>query len=457
MATDDGDAQHSDKGLPISAKSSPFEMIDLPLTDFPEAVDIVASSRYEIIREIGRGGMGVVFLARDREIGAEVAVKFLLVEFADDEVATEALRAEARLSMSLAHPNIIRLHNIEISGRARFLVMEYVDGPSLADIIDKKGKLPLDQALPLVRDACAALDYAHSEGVVHLDIKPANFILTRKNVLKLGDFGVAQRMRQAFSTTSQKIIIGTPLYMSPEQLMGRGLDHRTDIYSLGAVIYELLAGLPPFTPEGIEVKIMLRDPQPIEGVPEHVSQAVVKALSKHPDHRWQTASDFYDALIHGMSEEKTPLETLQWPKPHEPAAGGKGRGYRVLAVDDEEDIRAVVKAVLTPLGYAVDTGVDGQDGLDRVAACHYDLIVLDVMMPRLNGIQMLSRLRKAGVNTPVLMLTALSDDKHVLESFRSGANYYMVKPFSKRKLVAAARYLMGDFTPEEEPLLAKLL
>lgn len=456
--TDAVKCKHCGSTLQAPPDFSPFEVIDLPLVDIPVATDIVVSSRYEIMKELGRGGMGVVFLAHDRELDVEVAVKFLLVEFAGDQRALDALRSEARLAMSLAHPNIVRLHTLEISGRSKFLVMEYVEGPSLANLLGKKDKLPLDEVIRYMHDACVALDYAHSEGIIHRDIKPANFLLSSKGTLKLTDFGIARKVRQTMSQVTQKVIMGTPYYMSPEHIMGRKIDHRSDIYSLGALVYELLTGLPPFVSGCIETQIILKPPDPIEGIPKHVNDAVLKALRKSPPHRWQSATDFHQALVHGMPQVQAVAEpTLRWPDREIAPVAETKRLFRILVVDDEEDIRMSVRTVLTKKGYEVDTAVDGQDALNKIAEATYDLVVLDILMPHVDGIQALSRLRNAGLDIPVLMLTALDDDRHILESYRSGANHYMVKPFSTKKLVAASRYLVGDFTEKERPDIERAL
>jgi CheY-like chemotaxis protein len=439
-------------------ESSPFRLADLIVEDIPDLEDIVVSGRYEIQKEIGRGGMGVVFLARDRELDTRVAVKFLPAALARSEEALDALRTEAKLAMSLSHPNIVRLHTLETSGSSKFLVMEYVDGPCLWDVLDEKGSIPLQQVLEYASNACAALDYAHSEGVVHRDIKPGNFLLDSKGLLKLADFGIAQRIRKAVSRAESKIIIGTPMYMSPEHIMGREVDHRSDIYSLGTVIYEMLTGLPPFISGDIEAKVILDDPRPILHIPEYSNSAIMKALQKNPDDRWQSAAAFYEGLAHGVPETPAPAAPpLAWPQRVAPATPPPGGPYRVLAADDEEDIRELVALMLAGRGYEVDTARDGIDALDKAAGKDYNLIVLDIMMPGMNGIQALVRLRNAGRDTPVLMLTALSDQKHVLESYRSGADYYMVKPFTKKKLIAAARYLLGDFTDAERPDIEKML
>jgi len=424
----------------------------------PDVANIAVSGRYEIEKELGRGGMGVVFLAHDRELGSRVALKLLLVEYASDERFLDAMRAEAKLCLSLSHPNIVRLHTFESSGRSAFLVMEYVDGPSLADLLEKKDKMPLEEVIGYMRQACAALDYAHSEGVIHKDIKPANFLLSKKGKLRLADFGIAQRARYTYGQLTQKVVMGTPTYMSPEQLLGQKIDHRTDIYSLGAVVYELLTGYPPFMSENIEKDIMLKEPESIAGVPAQVNSAIAKALRKDRHRRWQSATAFYQALAHGKTEkEVTPPETIQWPEPGEVQAAKNGRKLRVLAVDDEKDIRSIVQATLNLAGYDVETAVDGQDALEKLGISDYDLVVLDIQMPHLDGIRMLTRMRSAGSNIPVLMLTALDEHKNVLEGYRSGANYYMTKPFAVEKLIAASRFLMGDFTEKERHGIEEML
>ncbi len=441
---------HCGAELKTLSASSRYEAVEMALDEAPSIESVVVSGRYEIEKELGRGGMGVVFLALDKELGSQVALKLLLVEFASDQRFVDAMRAEAKLCLSLSHPNIVRLHTFEASGRSAFLVMEYVDGPSLADLLAEKEKMSLKDVAGYMRQACAALDYAHSEGVIHKDIKPANFLIDKKNKLRLADFGIAQRARYTYGQLTQKVVMGTPTYMSPEQLLGQKIDHRTDIYSMGAVAYELLSGCPPFVSENMEKAIMLDEPEPLEGVPARANMAIAKALRKDRYRRWQSATAFYQALAHGKTQiEVTPPETIQWPTPGQAQEVRKARKLRVLAVDDDGDILKLVQATLGLAGYDVQTAVDGQDALEKLGISDYDLIVLDIQMPRLDGMRMLTRVRSAGSNVPVLMLTGHSEHKSVLEGYRSGANYYMTKPFAVERLIAASRFLMGDFTESE--------
>ena len=420
--------------------------------------DDIIAKRYRVEKEIARGGMAHILRAEDTLLNIIVALKILPPALAGSKQAVEEIKEEARIAMSLNHSNIVKLFNFEDTPEYKFLVMEYVDGPSLADMIDEKGKIEVDEALGYMCDACSALDYAHVQGVVHRDIKSANFLVNSKGALKLVDFGIAQKVRHAMSKITQKQVMGTVPYMSPEHLMGRKIDYRSDIYSLGAVLYELITGFPPFFSGSIEAQIMLKQPEPIDGIPEHINEAILRALRKGPSHRWQSAKDFYNALIREPVEEEVIAEPkISWPEREIQPAGKEKKHYKILAVDDEDDVRTIVQAILMREGYAVDTACDGEDALKKAGKSSYDLVILDIMMPKMDGVQLLSRLRNEGLDTPVLMLTALSDTKHMLESYRSGADYYMNKPFGREKLVSAAKYLIGDFSDEEKHSLESKL
>jgi formylglycine-generating enzyme required for sulfatase activity/predicted Ser/Thr protein kinase len=284
-------------GSTLSTPPTPsYDTLDMPLVGIPTAAGRVFSGRYRIVKELGRGGMGVVYLAHDEELDMDVALKFLPVELANSHRALEQLQSEAKLSMTLSHPNIMRLHNLDTAGQFKFLVMEYVDGPDLLDLLREKERLPLEEALPIIRQVCDGLDYAHSNRVLHRDLKPANVMLSSKGQAKITDFGIARRMRESMSMVSQKTISGTPAYMAPEHIMGEHLTVRSDIYSLGAVVYELLAGHPPFYQGDILAQIRFKEPPPIAGVPERVNAAVMKALAKEANDRPVSATEFYESL-----------------------------------------------------------------------------------------------------------------------------------------------------------------
>jgi len=276
----------------------------------------VLSGRYRVIRELGRGGMAIVYLAHDDELNMQVAVKLLPREVASDKKSLEQLATEARVSMSLAHPNIVRLHNLDTSGKTKFLVMEYVDGPTLKDVIRKRGRLSLEETLPMLRAVCQGLHYAHSQRVLHRDLKPANIMLTSKHEVKIADFGIARQMQESMREFSQKTVSGTPSYMAPEHLMGEHITVRTDIYSLGSVTYELLAGHPPFHKGDVLAQVRFKDPEPLKHVPKPVNDVVLATLAKEPAKRPATAALFYQAFTAAVL--RTPVKPAPKKKPPPP-------------------------------------------------------------------------------------------------------------------------------------------
>ena len=263
----------------------------------------VLSGRYSIEREIGRGGMATVYLAHDQKHDRQVALKVLRSELALAVRAEQFVR-EIAIAAKLAHPHILPLHD---SGEAEgivYYVMPYVEGESLRDRLTREGRLPFADAVRIAGDVAAALSYAHSHGVVHRDIKPENILLAPGGEALIADFGIARALTVAGGhPLSQTGAVGTPLYMSPEQAAGSGLDGRSDIYSLGCVLHEMLAGHPPFTGATAQEVIARHASDPIPaleaarpGVGARVARAVRKALAKQPVDRFATAGQFASAL-----------------------------------------------------------------------------------------------------------------------------------------------------------------
>jgi len=194
--------------------------------------------RYQVVRRIGAGGMGSVFLARDPDLDRPLAIKVVKDDLTDDPELRERFVREARSAARLRHPNIITVFDIgEIEGRP-FIAMEFIPGESLADLIRRRGRLDVPRVLGWMDQLCAGLGHAHKAGIVHRDIKPGNLMVDPDGVLKIVDFGIA-RLGDS-NLTREGMLVGTANYMAPEQLMGRSLDHRLDIFAVGAVFYELL-------------------------------------------------------------------------------------------------------------------------------------------------------------------------------------------------------------------------
>ncbi len=265
--------------------------------------DMVIAGRYRILKELGRGGRGVVYKALDQQLQMIIAIKFLPQEMANNAKAVEDLKREAKAAMMLTHQNIVRLYNFEKLDRYTFLSMEYIDGLSLEESLQKRTKFTLNESIEYAMQACDGLDYAHKRGLVHRDIKPSNLMKTEEGIIKITDFGIAAHIHDCLKRMTKQMVVGTPLYMSPEQLQGEPLDHRSDIYSFGAAIYEFLCGRPPFYQGSIEYQIVNEKPKPIPDVPSNVNYVILKALEKDKENRWESAIAFSRALKEKTTQE----------------------------------------------------------------------------------------------------------------------------------------------------------
>src|SRR6266511_3466726 len=258
---------------------------------------LLLGDRYEVGRLLGAGGMAEVFEGRDRLLARRVAIKVLLAEFAQDPSFLVRFKREAQAAASLSHPNIVAVYDTGVEGATNFIVMEYVEGRTLRDLLRIGGPPPPDRAAGIAADACGALAAAHARGLIHRDVKPANVMLTGDGTVKVMDFGIAR------ATTSEPItqthaVIGTAQYISPEQVEGREVDARSDLYSLGCMLYEMLTGRVPFSgesPIAIAYRHVREDPVPPRRIDPRVPPAfeaiTLRAMAKNPDHRYQTAAE----------------------------------------------------------------------------------------------------------------------------------------------------------------------
>ena len=266
----------------------------------------VFSNRYEIQRGIARGGMAQVYLARDQLLDRPVAIKVLFPEFARDPSFVERFRREAQAAANLNHPNIVGIYDWGQERGTYFIVMEYVEGRSLRDLIRAQGALPPAQVAEIGAEIAGALAFAHRSGVVHRDVKPGNVLMTAAGRVKVTDFGIARATQDnsGEALTQTGAVMGTATYFSPEQAQGLPVDGRSDVYSLGVVLFEMLTGEPPFsgdTPVAVAYKhVREAAPRPSDrvlDVPPDLDTIVVSAMAKELDSRYQSADDLRDDLV----------------------------------------------------------------------------------------------------------------------------------------------------------------
>ena len=272
--------------------------------------------RYEIVAELGKGAMGVVYRANDPMLNRMVAIKTINTEEAGHEGMAEyeaRFYTEAKAAGGLNHPNIIIIYDIGKSGHLVYMAMEYIHGKELREMLADGKPVAVAQAVDIAAQVAEGLAYAHQHQVVHRDIKPANIMITPEGRAKIADFGIA-RMRSSETRTQTGVILGSPKYISPEQVVGKRADHRSDIFSLGVILYECITGGTPFNGEGLSAlmyQITNHDPSPPSSsnsqVPVMLDYIIAKVLAKSPEARYQSAADFANDL----RECKAQIETGQ--------------------------------------------------------------------------------------------------------------------------------------------------
>jgi serine/threonine protein kinase len=292
------------------------ETIEVPKDELTTGATF--AGRYQIIEELGKGGMGKVYKVHDTEIREKVALKLLKPEIAADEKTIERFRNEIKLARKIAHRNVCKMYDLGAEKGTRFITMEYVDGEDLKSMIRMVDQLGSGKAISIAKQVCEGLAEAHSLGVVHRDLKPSNLMIDKFGNAKIMDFGIARSLK-AKGITGTGVMIGTPEYMSPEQVERKEIDQRTDIYSLGVILYEMVTGQVPFegdTAFSIALKHkseMPRDPKEFNTqVGEDLSKTILKCMEKDKNKRYQSAEDLFSDLTE--IEEGIPTTQRVIPK-----------------------------------------------------------------------------------------------------------------------------------------------
>ena len=265
--------------------------------------------KYIVKRELGRGGMGAVYLAEQPGLGREVAIKELIPSASADPTALKRFLQEAQVMARTSHPNLVQVHDLEQIGAANYIVLEFVRGRSLRDWL-VRGEIPMPQVFAVMHGVLQALDYAHRHAIVHRDMKPENVLLSDEGAVKVADFGIARLTDDSVApgqtATKTGTTVGTPQYMSPEQVASSKVDGRSDLYSAGIMFYELIVGQPPFTateadgPFTLMAKHVQAPPKPPSvhkpGLDMRLEEIILKALSKRPEDRYQSGQEFDEAM-----------------------------------------------------------------------------------------------------------------------------------------------------------------
>lgn len=333
----------------------------------------MASKRYELVESLGTGGMATVWRARDTVLDRWVAVKRLLPHANNDPAVSERFRREALASARLSHPGIVSVYDTGEDEDGPFIVLELVEGETLADLLEREGSLDVAATAAIVRQVADALDYAHGQGVIHRDVKPANLIVASDGTVQLTDFGIARSADDPTTITKPGAVVGTLAYLAPEVIEGGTIAPASDIYSLGAVTYQMLTGDAPFRAEnvGALVTAIRSGAAPaMEAVPDSVAEAVLEAMSTDPTRRPATAGEFAANLMAGTTLAM-PADTVVVPPVPTPVTTSAVPDDPTLIIPVTHDAtsprpsrRAALVAALLVVGVAVAAFALIPDGTD---------------------------------------------------------------------------------------------
>lgn len=457
--------------------------------------------RYQWIGLLGRGGVGIVFKAQDLELEEVVAIKVLSPDFDSEEQELLArFKREISLNRKIKHPNVARIHDFGISGEYPYITMEYCPGQDLRRRIHARRKLPIPEAISILRQIAHGTHAAHQMGIIHRDLKSSNVMVGDDDAVAILDFGLARGLYDP-GITARSLILGTPNYMSPEQAMGTDLDPRSDIYSIGIIAFEALTGMVPYDSDSPIATAMLHLTAPIPeerlveaGIPPALRQIVVRALAKERTARFDTAAELEAELARVQGElavggfgggapappggavgssaaaaaETTRPATDAAPSAppataQEPAAPAEDEAPKtqvrrrhpvVLVVEDEPAERAAFARALLGSGCYVLEATNGQQALETLVAKPVDLVVLDVTLPGMDGFDVTRVIKSQPTMSglPIVLSSSQMSRRQFAFGIQAGANDFLTKPIAAGTLVWRIWKLLRPlgFLPPEE-------
>jgi serine/threonine-protein kinase len=417
---------------------------------------------YRLLNRIGHGGMGEVWKAEDTNLLRTVAVKLLREDMAGDTEWKARFLREARTAARLSHPNIATIYAVDQAGSRMYIAMEYVEGESLKTLIASR-RLSTEDVVRIIKRCADALSEAHRQGIIHRDVKPENIVVSHR-VVKMLDFGIAKLIDappdDAGKLTSDGTVIGTPDYMSPEQALGKAVDHRSDIFSLGVVLYEALAGKHPFAGTSVTetlVNIVTKEPPALDAPPELV-EIVQRAIRKKPEERFDVAKQMASALnkIYGAESSSmfpvsrsSPTIAIQTPAPQAPPvpapprpsrtrSSGRHKAIigerRVLVADDDPAMRKRLGAVLAQHRLEFDEAANGSEAIQQLKRRKYSLAFIDLDMPRVDGWAVVDFIRSHAEHRGTKTYVVAAGDQRLSAADQDVVSGVVAKPFDESKL-----------------------
>jgi serine/threonine protein kinase len=412
---------------------------------------------FRLLRLIGKGGMGEVWLAEDARLLRTVAVKILPPEIAAHAEARARLVREAQLAAQINHPSIATVHSIEEEAGTLFIAMEYIDGEPFGTAVASRRLSDYD-IVRIVREVADALAEAHANGIVHRDIKPDNVMVSGRRV-KVLDFGIARQVggegRAGDFRTEAGMVVGTIEYMSPEQALGQPLDARTDLFSLGVLLYQALTGMLPFSGSSA-TELMLRicrdEPKPFGNarpdLPNELAAVIARCLQKDRERRFASAGEVVQALerllpkLSRIALQATPtLPIAAAAEPSEPrVVASPYAGKRILIADDDPAIRRLFETMARRERIDCDTAANGSEAVAALRQRQYSLLFLDIMMPRVDGWGVLDYLRaRPSARVPSLFIITAFLDQMVSAADREIVSGIIYKPVDADDIAALMR------------------
>jgi eukaryotic-like serine/threonine-protein kinase len=427
----------SDRELPATQPEVATARRGVPLArDETLAEGTLVAATYRVLHELGSGGMGTVYFARDEGLDRDVALKLIRSDLAGGTMVREQLRAEARTMARLSHPNVVKIHALGELETRPFIVMEHVPGISLSRFLrERTERLGVEEALVVLDQVCRGVSAIHAAGLLHRDIKPANVLVGPAFRIVVLDLGLSQRRGAATNSW------GTPAYLAPELAdsapITEDLAPRVDVYALGVMAYELLTGTLPFVTDlarlaaRVDVAPPMAPSQRCPSLDPAFDAPILEALAWSPELRTPSVDVFRRALIHAA--------LASHPVPRVP--------LRFLVVDDDEAYTDIARRVLVRAfpGATVETAPDGPEGLEAARRHPPDLAVIDLDMPRMNGVELTAALQaeEKTARVPVIIASAIGGpaDWSLLE--RLGASAFLGKPYDPTQLTLLTRMLLG--------------